>query len=436
MGTRKNSDAHPGYGKSSKAELEHSVQLRCSIRHHVVQWLVEYTAAVLSTYHVDDDGKTRCEHLHGQRADETLANFGETVFFFMPVRRRATLELKWSMGTDLGTLMSSNDSFIGLPNGDVTRARGIARIRPDQRWDGSRLQTITGVPGRPHDTDDVSILETLVRPHIYLDDDERAALDQEDGNPPDLQPELAANRKLPSLRITRADLNKHGYHVGCLRCTGIRLGDFLTGNTRSDECRRSRHAKMGRAREPKLLRWFKGRPGRTLQFDKTTDLEPTKTTDAESEPATPASSSSSAGPPGSKLVVVENRDVDSFTDVTALLVDHGVQPCDATRYVCAALRASNAGTFWELYGRGKLTDAYERNPGLNVKGLRVLDLRSHRPDAQTWDFDRSSYRKLARRLVEEDDPDWIIAAPQCTAFSMLNVGMNYPKMNEAAVKKK
>ena len=85
--------------------------------------------------------------LHVTNPKERLAYFGERVFFFGPEKGRSNLDLKWSTGIYLGTMMSSNEALIGLPNGDVTRARGIARIRPDQRWDLTLVNKLRGTPG-------------------------------------------------------------------------------------------------------------------------------------------------------------------------------------------------------------------------------------------------------------------------------------------------
>ena len=43
-------------------------------------------------------------------------------------------------------------------------------------------------------------------------------------------------------------------------------------------------------------------------------------------------------------------------------------------------------------------------------------------------------RKLARQLISEQDPEWIIGAPPCTAFSIWNAGINFKKMDPAKVK--
>ena len=40
------------------------------------------------------------------------------------------------------------------------------------------------------------------------------------------------------------------------------------------------------------------------------------------------------------------------------------------------------------------------------------------------------------QLVESEDPDWIVGSPPCTSFSLLNRGLNYPKMDALVVEEK
>ena len=65
-----------------------------------------------------------------------------------------------------------------------------------------------------------------------------------------------------------------------------------------------------------------------------------------------------------------------------------------------------------------------------------MDFANLKDDGSRWNFKRKADRKEAMYLVELEDPDWIIGAPPCTAFSVLNFGMNYPKMRPEDVKKK
>ena len=78
--------------------------------------------------------------------------------------------------------------------------------------------------------------------------------------------------------------------------------------------------------------------------------------------------------------------------------------------------------------------AASKNKGLNIKGMNVLDLRFHNPDGARWDFTLKEHQELALALIDKDQPDWIIAAPPCRYFSILNWNCNYKKMKEEDVK--
>ena len=93
-------------------------------------------------------------------------------------------------------------------------------------------------------------------------------------------------------------------------------------------------------------------------------------------------------------------------------------------------------TFIEAYGRTitDYTNASRRN--LNVKGLSSLDFRTPKANGAPWDFRRRSDRQAAIKLVDDLNPDWILGAPPCTAFSIWNFGMNYKKMDGDAVRAK
>ena len=145
------------------AELEHRIGAKLSSKYPSVSWLVEYVIVLLNKYHVNESTKaTAYEALHGKEASERLAYFGKRVFFHIPARRRANLDLRWSAGTFLGTLMTSNEAIVGLPNGDVIRTNAIARLMPSQRWKPQAVLGITGTPAKPTAMDyDDSIIESF-----------------------------------------------------------------------------------------------------------------------------------------------------------------------------------------------------------------------------------------------------------------------------------
>ena len=87
--------------RTYKAALESRPQKRIPSHHPVIRWLVEHTTTVLNKYNLHDHGDgliSAYEFLHGKKASERLAEFGEIVLLFIPRARRAKLGLPWSAG--------------------------------------------------------------------------------------------------------------------------------------------------------------------------------------------------------------------------------------------------------------------------------------------------------------------------------------------------
>ena len=448
------------------AELEHNLGTKLPSDHPLLSWLVEYAAVIINKYHPhEEEGKTSYELMHGHDVDERLAMFGEKVFFHVPNKRRSKLDLRWSQGIFLGTTMHSTESYVGLPSGYDIRTNAVARVRSDQCWDKELAQKLTGTPAFPSRLPDDSIIETFDNPHLSLDEDALKLLDVENLEDPmsPMPVSLKDGSVLPSLRITVADLEKFEFSSGCPRCTDLQLGRTNTRKNHSDDCRRRVYQQMWLHQDPKILKWLREHPVDRAKVGPSIDVEYQDMDQAPasvraallpggkmgtSDPAdlpkgTPgrpmpetspaAASSSSQGRASHNVVVAEDLDESDFRTVTSLLVHHGVEPVEAQRFVTSTVRAHNKKSFFEMYGQGGLSRTAEVYKGLNVVGLRALDLRTLRPDGKAWDFSRRSDRDWAFKLVQEEEPDWIIGSPPCTSFSALNHGFNYPKMDAKEV---
>ena len=83
----------------------------------------------------------------------------------------------------------------------------------------------------------------------------------------------------------------------------------------------------------------------------------------------------------------------------------------------------------EVYGRS-LSDSYlVTRQDVNITGLGALDLRATKPNGRAWEFTQRANHRLARELVDKQNPDWIVSAPPYTPFSMWSYGMNYQTMD-------
>ena len=112
----------------------------------------------------------------------------------------------------------------------------------------------------------------------------------------------------------------------------------------------------------------------------------------------------------------------------------GVLPAYAPEASKRLCNLKPPATFMEIYGKSISDYAGAHRRDLNVQGLGAFDLRTLKSDGTPWDFTSHADRKLARHLVNQLNPDWIIGALPCTACCIWNVGLNFKKTNPEKVR--
>ena len=189
------------------------------------------------------------------------------------------------------------------------------------------------------------MIESFSNPHLAIDAEQKALLDDDGPLDPDLPMRLHVGRKLPSLRIAKADLDRYGCTEGCPRCAHTQLGAVQHSNSNHwESCRRRVYQDMHKARDVKLPRWLREHPHDTAKVGPSVDLQP----------PTPGAASSAArvhdveGDQGTvlppppvapeDLVAFADAKESDFTSVVNVLTSHGVEPADAQRYVCSAVK--------------------------------------------------------------------------------------------------
>ena len=126
---------------------------------------------------------------------------------------------------------------------------------------------------------------------------------------------------------------------------------------------------------------------------------------------------------GADLIPNDVVEDDHPASLMQCLLAHGVSHLDAANAAARMTHSPDpkATSFFENYGRGAISQAAaEGRRNLNVVGLRVLDLRTMRDDNTHWDLSKPSHRRDAFVPSVKENPDWVICAPPCTAFSLLN----------------
>ena len=221
---------------SLEARLQLQQPLPCT--HPVIKWLVEHTSFILNTYQLDAEGRTPYGHLHGKEIRDRLAEVGEVVLWYVPMKARAKLECKWRYGVFLGRSLHTDANYVGLNDGSVVMARALTRVIPSDRWSITRIHKISGIPGahRAH----FDALESEPEPHSFA---------SSETPPEDMQ---GARRRL---KITLNDLGRYGFSRNCTKCRCHSQNRHALGHKmhHTETCRARIDRAMQAVEGPKIL---------------------------------------------------------------------------------------------------------------------------------------------------------------------------------------
>ena len=436
-----------------KLALEANINARIPAEHPILAWIVEHAAYLLNRCVLGTDGRTAWGRLHGKESTEKICQFGEKVLWYVPKKQRAKLDVRWRHGIFLGRSMSSDQNFIGLPDGSVTGARAMIRLVAKKRWDTEKIGNISAMPMEVK-TRNLDIIEQGPDPHAHAS--QEPDQDQDDPNP------ISRRR----IQITWQHLQDYGYTPNCHRCSLHRQGLHARAkHSRHNEACRSRMYQEVLARDKTVSAEEEQR----LEVKKKPPKEPK--IDEPPTPETPREPKANAPVQGDSNMDAQDVEADNLPDIDDsdmggdttefykevdeameendngdddhdtemvammdILQTLGVDVQEANKFCAKAMHAAASPSFVEAYGTGRIVeDANGILRNLNIKGLAAFDLRTKKGDGTPWDFSKTSDRKEAVNYVKEVRPTWIVGSPPCTAFSRLQ-GPNFRKMPPDRVK--
>ena len=122
------------------------------VQHPSMTWLILHASNALNNYHIHrkTDRKASAQ-LHGREAPEALAEFGETVLYYVPAKPRRNLDACWLPGVYRGRTFNADEHYLGTASGGVVRSRSVSRVAEETRWDAGLTFGISGTPGRPRE---------------------------------------------------------------------------------------------------------------------------------------------------------------------------------------------------------------------------------------------------------------------------------------------
>ena len=178
----------------------------------VLEWMVEYSALLISRYAKGSDGKTPVERLRGRISQRPLAEFGETVMHRIQKKpeKLSGLETRWEPGVWLGISSRTNEAVIAVDEG-VVKCRTVRRVKEEDKWNVERVKAVKGRPRAP-DPNKEGDDRIPVSVHIP----------QAQGQPP--QEPQAPEELTRIIYIKKTDVETYGKTPGCPGCESMGRG--------------------------------------------------------------------------------------------------------------------------------------------------------------------------------------------------------------------
>ena len=209
-----------------KDALESRYGVRLDGDRDCIPWLVAHASDSITRFHVHPDGRTGYHNWKGRPFKKECVEFGECIMYNPPGRKGNDKFMnRWEEGVWLGIADRTNEVIVGTSEG-VIKVRDVRRHAADKdRWDLIRFNAFQGVPWEPIPGRNVDTIPVRVR----LAEEGEAAPE-----PANLGEPRAISRR--RMRITRKQIVKIGFTVGCPGCRAVNRG--LPAVDHSEECRR------------------------------------------------------------------------------------------------------------------------------------------------------------------------------------------------------
>ena len=213
-----------GLVRTIKFDLEEKLQTKIHAIMPIFAWIVERAADILTKWSVGVDGQTPYARLKKKPFSGEEFPFGCQVQHRTPGKTvGGSLEYRWHDGTYLGSMASTTEHIVALPDGRVVRAGAVTPYPEERLWNAERVLGVKGFPSDP---------TTTMRREKGREGEVPAPAAEAAGEE---QPEPVA-RNMP---VQMKHLRKYGFSAMCRKCRALEEEDNTVPSSlgHSDYCK-------------------------------------------------------------------------------------------------------------------------------------------------------------------------------------------------------
>ena len=425
-----------GQIRKLKINIEKKTGEMIEPNHPIWPWLIEFAGMSLYMYKVNGkDGLTSRCRTKGRASMTAKAGFGEQVLYkpSKTVKIDKTEE-RWKDGTWLGVIDGSDEHIIGTDEG-VVKCRAIHPKEDKDKWDMSALNKIVGTPWKPnpnrnslriptriagrHETDDTddegNDIEDFgdvfkIRPEIGEDADARREALRVEKQKELAEKSILKNGEPRKLYITMADVHKYKATPGCNGCRHAE-GKISWTASHNDKCR------------ARMIENMKGDIEDSVRVENYEVRVKSRGTVPRPVQVGGASSSAVGNQPSGAGDVQQpqrrkrQRDPEAQDDIPDPRVNvqiggkrsHEDEDPNASDKRQRSLNSMDTEMKKQIEATmHKIEGDQDRN---------ILDITTHTPEGEIWNFDRIDHRNRVLKKVIEERPDLVIGSVVHTKFN-------------------
>ena len=420
----------------------------------IFDWLVVYAAELITGAQGGHDGMTAHRRLRGTNWQPRLANFGEQVLARRPrALEQGDAEPRWDQVTYLGTHWGTAEHWIANASGIASKVRTIRRMPGHTRWSLERVTGVTGTPDDPNREGEAGGEEhpVAVIPHV------------------EVPGEAPAPRLTRGFRIEANDLRDHGYTARCVKCDALRAGRGV-GTGHSHACRErfrtifqaQDDGRVERAEDRQAIPVDLGaeavipdgaamevaedanlvEAADDLQWDMDIYHDTAMEGPAEDEPMQVLAVQPAKSVRWADVCDSDEDDeadlgvwkkVQAKGDYLVSLIARGAAQVSAPKeevrrlcYVSGLNEQQSHQTVTELFSPPRVNAQLQKKSAAagGVVAGTSFDMIVDPLTGEAWDFLKASDRRRCWERLKAEDPWVVIGSPPCTAFSVLNTGLN------------
>ena len=117
------------------------------ITENAMAWLVRHAGWLTVRFLIKSDGKSAYQRLKGKAYTGEVVPLFELVWFHLPDRKQAKLEVRWDDGLWIGKTDRNDEHIVATPDGKATvTTRAVRRKPPSKRFSGEQVKALQAAP--------------------------------------------------------------------------------------------------------------------------------------------------------------------------------------------------------------------------------------------------------------------------------------------------